>query len=465
MGLFRSSLWLSAGTLGLLVATSFLSACGSEDDKMDRSSEGADETNVPPTGEPAATSTGAGKESSGYGDTGASMSAPPNSPEYSEASLKAQKTVPGAPPPTGQWELGDDQPARPHGEPWDNPLGAPENPSGDGPYEESYEDGQLKFRGAYKSYRQDGFWQAWWPNGQLRQQGHHEVGYQDGLWEAWYENGNRRGRGTYIKGRPNGDFNEWHPDGSLWQLYSWVDGNLHGYWYMLNPDGSKDEEGYYDLSRPDGHWKLWHPDGTLAEENFWDKGKKIGTWKLWHENGQLVEESTHRDGQIDGSMRAWYPTGLPQAEGHFDVGLRTGSWAGWYPNGQERERFQFVVDAVQDGSTPGLRRSVPDGPVRGFTESGELIFSGEWKRGKPVGSWYCVDESGKSRALDLSEIPSLTREAAPLGADEGSALVDDAYPSLLSRLCKPLRPSLPAFLEADEEDDDEEGESGEGSGN
>ena len=93
------------------------------------------------------------------------MAAPPNSAEYAAASLQAQRTVAGAPPPTGQWERGDDQAARPPGEPWDNPLGPPEKRDADGPHEELYEDGSPKIRGFYKNSRQDGFWQVWWPDG------------------------------------------------------------------------------------------------------------------------------------------------------------------------------------------------------------------------------------------------------------------------------------------------------------
>ena len=71
----------------------------------------------------------------------------------------------------------------------------------DGPYEQYYNNGQLRQSGVYKNGKKNGRWISYHKNGQLHSEGKYKNGKWEGQWVDFYENGLIRSRGNYRDGK------------------------------------------------------------------------------------------------------------------------------------------------------------------------------------------------------------------------------------------------------------------------
>ena len=94
----------------------------------------------------------------------------------------------------------------------------------DGLHESFYKNGQLKFRGNYKTGKKHGLWEVFYLkgnnnplilHGQLMYRGNHKYGKRDGLWEWFRVNGQLERRGNYKNGEQNGLWEYFDRDGNL----------------------------------------------------------------------------------------------------------------------------------------------------------------------------------------------------------------------------------------------------------
>tara|TARA_B100000676_G_C18040131_1_gene824379 strand:+ start:1472 stop:1885 length:414 start_codon:yes stop_codon:yes gene_type:complete len=95
-----------------------------------------------------------------------------------------------------------------------------------GPYEEYYENGQLKKKGNYVA----GFQYVMSDMGFVRMDAY---SWQDGLWKTFYSDGKIKYQGTYKKGMAHGYERKYSRDGDLKYdckfLKNFVDGKCHMY--------------------------------------------------------------------------------------------------------------------------------------------------------------------------------------------------------------------------------------------
>jgi len=68
----------------------------------------------------------------------------------------------------------------------------------DGPFQDYYENGQLKLEGNFKNGKNDGLWKRYYENGQLHQEGYMKNGQYDGLWKHYHENGQLKYKCEYM---------------------------------------------------------------------------------------------------------------------------------------------------------------------------------------------------------------------------------------------------------------------------
>ena len=61
----------------------------------------------------------------------------------------------------------------------------------DGPFQDYYENGQLKLEGNFKNGKNDGLWKHYHENGQLKYKCEYMINVEITAPECWDENGNR----------------------------------------------------------------------------------------------------------------------------------------------------------------------------------------------------------------------------------------------------------------------------------
>ena len=85
----------------------------------------------------------------------------------------------------------------------------------DGPYEEYYENGQLKTKSTIRGGKVEGRWEEYYEDGQLMTKRTYKAGGYDGPWEEYYENGRLMTKGTMKDGDRAGGWEEYYENGQL----------------------------------------------------------------------------------------------------------------------------------------------------------------------------------------------------------------------------------------------------------
>ena len=131
----------------------------------------------------------------------------------------------------------------------------------DGPYEDYYENGQLKEKSTfvagevnrpYESYCVAGPHQ--YENGPLELRGTYVAGELDGPYEDYYENGQLELRGTSVAGELDGPFEMYYENGQL------------------------QEKGTFAAGEPDGPYEAYDETGQLTTKGTCKEGFRVGKW-------------------------------------------------------------------------------------------------------------------------------------------------------------------------------------------
>ncbi|HYG51624.1 MAG TPA: hypothetical protein VD905_12015 [Flavobacteriales bacterium] len=85
----------------------------------------------------------------------------------------------------------------------------------DGPYTETYPDGQIKIQGEIKNGTRFGHWKAFYPNGNLQSECYYEDGKMNGKSATFYKNGRVRYIGYYRWNEPTGTWEFYDSTGTL----------------------------------------------------------------------------------------------------------------------------------------------------------------------------------------------------------------------------------------------------------
>ena len=187
----------------------------------------------------------------------------------------------------------------------------------DGPYEEYYENGQLKTKGTIRDGEVEGRWEEYYANGRLMTKGTIKDGEPDGPYEHYYENGRLMTKGTMKDGEEEGRWEEYDENGELMTKRTYRAGGYDG------PSERYDENGQLQL-------KSTYKDGVVD-----------GRTEEYYENGRLKTKGTYRDGYLDGPWEEYYENGRLKTRGTYKDGDRTGGWEEYYENGQLRMKRTY----------------------------------------------------------------------------------------------------------------------------
>ena len=135
----------------------------------------------------------------------------------------------------------------------------------------TYENGQNKVEGSWKSGIKDGLWTYYSENGSKDSSGTYKDRVIDGLWTWWYGNGQKYSEGTYKEGERVGLWTDWYSNGEK---------SSEGT-YLLREDTGKDRE-------LDGLWTSWYGNGQKNSEVTYKDGKLISE-ECWEEDGNGCE--------------------------------------------------------------------------------------------------------------------------------------------------------------------------------
>ena len=142
----------------------------------------------------------------------------------------------------------------------------------EGPYEEYYENGQLKTKGTIRDGEVEGRWEEYYEDGQLMTKRTYKAGGYDGPYERYDENGQLQMKGTYKDGVVDGWTEEYYENGRLKTKGTYTGGYL------------------------DGPWEEYYENGRLMTKGTYKDGDRAGGWEEYYENGQLQMKRTYNAG-------------------------------------------------------------------------------------------------------------------------------------------------------------------------
>ena len=140
----------------------------------------------------------------------------------------------------------------------------------------TYENGQNKVEGSWKSGIKDGLWTYYSENGSKDSSGTYKDGKKDGLWTEWYENGKKMNEGIYKDGKKDGNWTSWYENRLRMDEGTYKDGVIDGLWTWWYGNGQKNSEVTYKDGKLISE-ECWEEDGNGCEcesgEKWWKRCK------------------------------------------------------------------------------------------------------------------------------------------------------------------------------------------------
>ena len=218
----------------------------------------------------------------------------------------------------------------------------------DGPYEEYYENGQLKAKGTIRDGEVEGRWEEYYENGRLMTKGTIKDGEPDGPYEHYDENGQLQTKGTMKDGEVEGRWEEYYENGRLMTKGTIKDGEPDGPYEHYDENGQLQTKGTMKDGEVEGPWEEYYENGQLMTKRTYRAGGYDGPYERYDENGQLQLKSTYKDGVVDGWTEEYYENGRLKTKGTYKDGYLDGPWEEYYENGRLKTRGTY-----KDGNRTG----------------------------------------------------------------------------------------------------------------
>jgi uncharacterized protein len=130
----------------------------------------------------------------------------------------------------------------------------------DGNWRWYYESGNLWREQNYINGLEDGLYTEYNEQNKVITSGEFIEGMEDGEWT--YDLGDHKEVGTYRSGMRNGKWKYYYPDGKLSFEGEYIDDNPNGKQISYYPDGRPKEAGTYIMGERNGDWITYNEDGT-----------------------------------------------------------------------------------------------------------------------------------------------------------------------------------------------------------
>jgi antitoxin component YwqK of YwqJK toxin-antitoxin module len=237
----------------------------------------------------------------------------------------------------------------------------------DGPWEQTYDDGTLKYSGTFengtpvgvfKRYYEDGSLQAviehrssdqsfaklYYPETeQLMAEGLYTNQLKDSVWNFYSEENVLTSRETYSKGIKEGISEVYYADGSISERAVFEDGKKNGLWEQFFNDGKpKLKATVVDGVKYDGQYTTYYPNGRKLEDGKYVDGKKESSWYHYNENGSIHIIYVYRDDEVEeeypknGTFELYWDNDIKRAEYTYENGKKDGPFKEWFNQGEWR---------------------------------------------------------------------------------------------------------------------------------
>jgi antitoxin component YwqK of YwqJK toxin-antitoxin module len=254
-----------------------------------------------------------------------------------------------------------------------------------------YPNGKVSSEGYLRNGQPDGYWKTYYPTGIMKSEGNRKNHLLDSIWIFYGEAGDTLQKVSYIMGRKNG--------------YTIGYNALHTQDPLLRTRVISRE--LYVNDRREGLSLYYYPDGSLHEEVQFANNKRNGITREYDRSGQLITiqrfnngvlvereriNRTDEQGLKQGIWRTYYPNGHVRSEINYKDDLMNGPYKEYDENGNVSVLVQYAKGMIiEEEDTAEM-----DVEIRNqLDESGNIVYSGSYRKEIPVGIHRVYDGSGK----------------------------------------------------------------------
>ena len=253
-----------------------------------------------------------------------------------------------------------------------------------------YPNGQISSEGYMKDGKPTGYWQTYYPTGVIKSEGNRRNFMLDSTWNFYDIQGRIVEKITYRFGKKTGfhynyDYKEGKNKDGFGYLSSkelYLNNKKEGTSYYYYPNGAIHFITRYESGKKEGLEKEFNRDSviiTLTEYhddyiidreiiNRKDRlGLKQGIWKEFYADGKVMKEMNYNDDMLDGLYKEY------DNAGNLSLVIR-------YKNG--------IVMKDEDKEEDNIN------VVNKYDDEGNLIYSGPYRDGVPVGIHRSFDAGG-----------------------------------------------------------------------
>ncbi len=253
-----------------------------------------------------------------------------------------------------------------------------------------YPTGKISSEGYMRDGEPDGYWKTYFPNGVMKSEGNRKNHLLDSIWIFYTERGDTLQKISYLLGRKNGytiTFNTGENDepinlGKVLSRELYVNDKKEGLSYYYYNNGLIREVIEYKGNKKHGTATEYSINGNVITiQKFYngvltdrqkinrnnENNMKQGLWQEYTERGRVNKEMYFKDGILNGPYKEYDTLGNVSLILNYREGI-----------------------IVEEPDTAGFDVEIKNE----YDESGNLIFSGTYKKGIPVGIHRKFDSQG-----------------------------------------------------------------------
>jgi uncharacterized protein len=284
-----------------------------------------------------------------------------------------------------------------------------------------YPNGTVSSEGLIRDGKPDGFWKSYYVTGVKKSEGKRTSFLLDSIWIFYDQAGDTLEKISYLYGKKNGYYLKYKNDSYLglyvWSKELYAGDRKEGTAFLYYPDGKPQQSIPYLNGRREGLSREFDAQGniiTLYEYsndflisrqliNRTDsRGFKNGDWREFHPNGNVSKEMSYRDDQLHGYYREFDNRGRLTVTMLYDNGRLI--------EGQTNKDNEIEI-------------------INRYNESGNLIYSGPYRKETPVGIHREYDATGSiSNSKIYSDDGLIISEGIVNEAGNRSGRWKDFYP-------------------------------------
>ncbi|MEA1887334.1 MAG: hypothetical protein U9N72_09005 [Bacteroidota bacterium] len=289
-----------------------------------------------------------------------------------------------------------------------------------------YPNGTVSSEGYIKDGKLDGYWKSYYVTGVIKSEGKRRNHLLDSIWVFYSQTGDTLEKIDYLYGKKSGYYLKYKRDRSyglyVWSKELYASDKRQGTVYIYYPDGSVKQTIPYLDGKKQGLSKEYNEEGkviTLYEYNndFMisrerinrkdSEGIKQGPWKEFYDNGNIKKEMTYRNGMLHGYYKEYNQNGILTVTMLYDNGKIVEGNVEGNPEIEIQNRYDSDGNLIfsgpyKSGIPVGIHREhKPDGTVKSsviYNDQGIKVSEGiVTEEGRRNGEWKNFFENGKIR--------------------------------------------------------------------